>query len=64
MPQIIIDIAPDGSTKVSASGFHGSSCTDATRAIRAALGEQTSENRTPEFYQDSDQTGQNRAFQG
>ncbi len=38
MPQIIIDIKPDGQTTVDAQGFNGSQCKDATKAIEKALG--------------------------
>ena len=38
MPQIIIDIKPDGQTTVDAQGFNGAQCKDATKAIERALG--------------------------
>ncbi|MCH7725338.1 MAG: DUF2997 domain-containing protein [Planctomycetes bacterium] len=38
MPQIIIDIKPDGQTTVDAQGFKGTQCKDATKAIEKALG--------------------------
>ena len=38
MPQIIIDIKPDGQTTVDAQGFKGAQCKDATKAIETALG--------------------------
>ena len=50
MPQIIVTIAPDGSTKVTAKGYTGPSCRDATQAMRQALGQSVRESRTAEYY--------------
>jgi hypothetical protein len=47
---IQITISPKGETKIETSGFSGSSCQDATRALEAALGAKTSETLTGEYY--------------
>lgn len=47
---IQITISPKGETKIETSGFSGSSCQDATRALEAALGAKTSETFTGEYY--------------
>lgn len=46
--QIVVD--PKGGTKIETSGFTGSSCQDATRALEQALGAKTDEQLTGEFY--------------
>lgn len=46
--QIIVD--PKGGTKIETSGFTGSACQDATRALEQALGAVTGEQLTAEFY--------------
>lgn len=50
MPQIIVDIEADGTTKVEAAGVVGSSCQQLTRAIEEALGQTTSDVKKPEFH--------------
>jgi hypothetical protein len=47
---IQITISPKGETKIETTGFSGSSCQDATRALEAALGATTSETFTGEYY--------------
>ena len=47
---IQIIVAPDGKAVVETRGFVGPSCQDASRFIEQALGERTSEERSPEFY--------------
>lgn len=49
---IEILIAPDGGVKVTAHGYVGSSCEEATRAYEEALGTITSNEHTEEFYLD------------
>lgn len=49
--QIIVIIAPDGSTKVETKGFQGSSCKDASAFIEKALGVKESETLKPEYHQ-------------
>ena len=47
---IEITITPKGETKISTSGFSGSSCQDATRELEKALGAQIDEQLTGEYY--------------
>lgn len=39
-----------GETKIETTGFTGSSCQDATRALEAALGAKTGETLTGDYY--------------
>jgi hypothetical protein len=48
---IEIMVSPTGETTVQTKGFAGSSCQAASKFIEQALGKQTSEQLTPEFYQ-------------
>jgi hypothetical protein len=48
---IEIIVSPAGATTVTTKGFAGTSCRDASRFIEQALGKQTDERLTPEFYQ-------------
>ncbi len=51
MTRIIeIIVMPDGKTRVETKGFTGGECRDASRFIEKALGQQTEEQLTPEFY--------------
>ncbi len=52
---IEITVSPSGETTVQTKGFSGSTCRDASRAIESLLGQRTSEQLTPEFYQESEQ---------
>jgi len=47
---IEIIVAPTGETKVETKGFTGSECREASRFIEQALGQQTEEHLTSEFY--------------
>ena len=53
MKKIVIEIAPDGSTKIDSEGFIGKQCTLATRELELALaGDGPVEDRKkPEFFQ-------------
>jgi hypothetical protein len=51
MKLIEILIKPDGTSSVQTKGFSGSECRDASRFLEQALGKQTSERLTFEFYQ-------------
>ena len=51
MKQIEIIISPDGSSRIESRGFSGRSCLDATRKLEEALGQPSSETKTAEFYQ-------------
>lgn len=50
----IIEITVDakGQTKVETRGFTGKECRDASKFIEQALGQQTAEKLTAEYYQD------------
>ena len=61
MKKIIeVIVAPSGETKVETKGFVGTECRDASRFIEQALGQQTGENLTTEFYQRQQITQQQR----
>ena len=51
MTTITIIVSPDGETRVETKGFAGASCRDAIRALEQALGLQTDEQLTPEYFQ-------------
>ena len=51
MPQVIIDITPEGETTIDAQGFQGAQCSDATRAIENALGTTAKDAKKPEYSQ-------------
>ena len=48
---IEVTVAPNGETSVETKGFVGAECRDASRFIEQALGQQTGESLTAEFYQ-------------
>lgn len=50
MEEIIIDVAPDGTTKITTKGFKGKSCKEATKAIEEALGTVVNDIPTPEMH--------------
>ena len=61
MTRIIeVIVAPNGETKVETKGFVGTECRDASRFIEQALGQQTGESLTAEFYQRQQITQQQR----
>ena len=53
---IEIIVAPNGQSKVQTKGFTGSSCRQASQFIEQALGQQTTEQLTVEFYQQVSQS--------
>ena len=55
MKTIEITVATDGTTKVEANGFTGSSCREASKFIRDALGKSRDEKLKSEFYLRNDQ---------
>lgn len=57
---IEILVAPTGETTVQTKGFVGTSCRDASKFIQEALGQQTNERLTSEFYQTARTMAQNR----
>ncbi len=51
MTKIIeIIVTPDGKTRVETKGFVGSECREASKFIERALGQQTDEQLTRDFY--------------
>ena len=51
MKTIEITVSPKGETTVQTKGFAGSSCREASKFIELALGQQTAERLSAEFYQ-------------
>jgi hypothetical protein len=51
MGQVKIKVTPSGATTVEAEGFKGTSCEDATKAFREALGQVEDDQKKPEFYE-------------
>jgi len=51
MPEINVEILPNGEVKISVSGAKGSQCTDMTRFLEEALGEVQEREFTPEYYE-------------
>jgi hypothetical protein len=63
MSKIIeITVSPKGETKITTKGFAGSACREASKFIERALGQQTGEKLTSEFY--VQQTRQQRLQEG
>ena len=64
MTQQIIEVivSPQGETRVETKGFVGSSCRQASQFLEQALGVQSSEQLTAEFYQQ--EAAQQRLQQG
>lgn len=52
---IEIVVSPNGQTTVQTKGFAGSACRQASKFLEDALGSRTSEQLTPEFYQQAQQ---------
>jgi hypothetical protein len=51
MKIIEVTVDPKGQSKIETRGFSGSECRDASRFIEHALGQQSGEKLTAEFYQ-------------
>ena len=49
--KIEIIVSLDGNATIATKGFAGQSCRDASKFIEQALGQQVSEQLTPEFHQ-------------
>jgi hypothetical protein len=60
---IEITVAPNGETQVETKGFAGSECREASRFMENALGQQTSERMTAEYYATQHQQQQQRQGQ-
>jgi len=52
---IQVTVSPKGETRVETTGFSGSSCQDASRALEEALGAKTGETLTGEYYATNEQ---------
>ena len=48
--RIEITVSPEGAVSIKTSGFTGSSCRDATKAIEKAMGVASKETLLPEFH--------------
>ncbi len=48
--RIEITVSPEGAVSIKTSGFTGSSCRDATKAIEKAMGVASEETLLPEFH--------------
>ncbi|PQO36392.1 DUF2997 domain-containing protein [Bremerella cremea] len=55
-----IFISPQGETKITTLGFSGAACQEASRFLEVALGTNTSERLTSDFYQDLQQQEHNQ----
>jgi hypothetical protein len=55
---IEITVNTKGETTVQTKGFSGPECKDASKFVEQALGQQTAEQMTAEFFQQGQQTGQ------
>lgn len=60
MKIIEVIVSPSGETRVETKGFAGASCRDASRALEQALGCQTDEQLTREYFQFTQQAVQQR----
>jgi hypothetical protein len=58
MKKVVIEILPDGSSKVDAQGFKGSQCSLATRELELALAGSgpVDDRKKPDFYAQNSQT--------
>lgn len=54
MPHIKIRFAKNGSSKIETTGFTGTSCQSASEFIEKALGHTAEDEKTPEFYKETD----------
>ena len=51
LKEMIVTIMPDGEIKIETKGFTGKSCIKETEALKALLGEETSRELTPTYYE-------------
>jgi hypothetical protein len=54
MPHIKIRFAKNGSSTIETTGFTGTSCQSASEFIEKALGHTAGDEKTPEFYKETD----------
>ncbi len=50
-PQIVVTVAPDGTTKLETLGYVGPACREASRALEAALGLMHRDQLTAAYHQ-------------
>lgn len=50
MHQVIVTIAPDGTTQVKVDGIAGTSCKDITKQLENSLGSTVKDEKTQDFY--------------
>lgn len=62
--EIEVVIKPDGSVTFEVKCAKGPSCMDLTRAIEQSLGEVVETERTPEFYQEAEESDRIRLGNG
>ena len=58
--QIKVTVSPSGVVTMDAMGFRGNQCEEATKHIEVMLGDVTSKERKPEFFQPSNTAASNR----
>lgn len=59
--EIRITFAPDGTITTKVVDGCGKSCTDATKALRDAIGVTTEDRKLPEYYEQEKAANQNKA---
>ena len=60
MPTIEIIVDPQGATKIQTKGYSGKACQAATRDLERALGTNTADKKTAEYYQNTTTTARQR----
>lgn len=63
MKTIEIIVSPNGKSRIETKGFTGDDCRQASQVVEQALGQQTGEQLTPEFYATSGEQQQLREGQ-
>jgi hypothetical protein len=54
MPEVVIDFFPNGTVKVEAVGYTGTSCEDATAFLKG-LGTEVDKEYKPEYYDEAEE---------
>jgi len=52
MPEIIVEIRPDGTVTIRAKGFKGAKCLEATAPFEEILGGDIEREKLPEYYEE------------
>lgn len=55
MPQVTVDITPQGEVEIKVQGQCGPGCKELTKAIESAIGKTTGDVLTPEFHRSAGQ---------